>query len=326
MDKSAVRSSKIAFIALASVTTFSYAQLPGNYPAKPIRLIVPAAPGGGIDVISRTLAQRLTERWGRPVVVDNRPGGGGVIALELAAQSPADGYTLYVGGGQITTATLQKKVPFDVQKVYVPIVQMTASPYLVIAPLSLPVSSVKDLIALAKSKPGTLNYGSAGTGTTTHLGIELFKFKSGVDIVHIPYKGNTAAFADLIAGQIQMMFSNPISSMPLARTGKLKALAVTGLQRLKEFPELPTVSETGVPGYDFGNWSGIYGPVGIPPAIVVALNHEVSRIINSPELKGKITADGSEATAPHSPAEFKAKFDKQIAEWDKFFKTSGVKL
>jgi tripartite-type tricarboxylate transporter receptor subunit TctC len=287
--------------------------------------MVSSAAGGGIDTITRAVAQKLFESWQRTVVVDNRPDGGGTLALEILANATPDGYTLYVGGGQISLAGVTKEVPFDVRKAYMPIVQMAASPYFLVITPSLPVNSVKELIAFAKTKPGVLNYGSAGLGSSIHLGIELFSFKSGIKMVHVPYKGNTTAFADLMSGQIHVMFTNPTSSVPLAKGGKVKLLATTSASRVRAFPDLPALSET-IPGYEHGNSSGIYAPAGVPMGVALIINRDVSRAVNSPEVKTRIEADGSEVVPPHTPAQFRDKFIKRVAYWEEFVKTSGVKL
>jgi tripartite-type tricarboxylate transporter receptor subunit TctC len=313
------------------MTAAAYAQQPssrlleGNYPARPIRILVGSSAGGGVDIITRSVAQKLTELWGRSIVVDNRTGGGGVIAVELLANAPPDGYTLYGGGSQVVTATPLKKVPFDTRKVLDPVVQMTSSSYLLVVPPSLPVGSVKELIAYARGKP--TSYASAGTGSSTHLGTELFKFMAGgLDMVHVPYKGNGQALNDVIAGQVQMLFTSTISGAPHVKSGRLKAIAVTSLQRLPAFPDYPTVSESGVPGFEMDNFYGIYAPAGIPRPILIGLNREISRIMNAPEMQQRVAADGALVAPPATPAAFKEKFAKQIAMWEKFIKTTNIKI
>ena len=318
---------RAVFLVCACAATGAQAQqnqLPGGYPSKPIRVLVGSSAGGGVDIISRAVAQKLTEHWGRPVVVDNRTGAGGVIAVELLAQASPDGYTLYGGGSQVVTATPLKKVAFDTRKALQPVAQMTSSTYLLVVPAGLPVNSVKELIALPKSRP--VSYGSAGMGSSTHLGTELFKFMSGMDMVHIPYRGNGQALNDLIAAQIQMMFTSTISGAPHMKSGRVKAIAVTSLRRLPVFPDLPTVSESGVPNFEMDNFYGIYAPAGLPPAILSALNQQIVRIMNAPEMKQRVAADGAEVAPPASPGAFKEKFAKQIDMWEKFIKTTNIKL
>jgi tripartite-type tricarboxylate transporter receptor subunit TctC len=302
------------------------ADLPGGYPARPVRMLVGTSPGGGVDAITRGVAQKLTEQWGQSFIVENRTGGGGVLAVTLLAQAAPDGHTVYGGGSQVITATPLNKVPFDTRVALQPVAQMTASWYLMLVHPLLPAKTVKELIALAKRRPGTLNYGSAGTGSATHLGGELFRSRAGIDIMHIPYKGTGQSLIDLIAGQTQMVFASTISGSPHVRSGKARAIAVTSLKRLPAFADLPTVSESGVPGYELNNIYGIYAPAGVPPAILAALNREIVRIIHMPDMRGRITADGAEPAAPNTPAEFKDRFAAQIAMWEKFIRTSGIKV
>ena len=301
------------------------AALPGGYPAKSVRMLVGSSPGGGVDTISRGVAQKLSEHWGQSFVVENRTGGG-VLAVTLLAQAAPDGYTLYGGGSQVVTATPLKKVPFDTRVVLTPVVQLTTSSYFLLVHPSLPVKSVKELVALAKRRPGTLNYGSAGTGSASHLGGELFKFRTGADLMHIPYKGNGQALIDLISGQTQMMFTSTISGSPHVKSGKARGIAVTSLKRLPAYPDVPTVSESGVGGFELDNMYGLYAPAGLPQPILLALNREVSQIMNSPEVKSRVAADGAEVAPPNSPAEFRNRFAPEIEMWEKFIKTSGIKV
>ena len=320
----------LAAAALCGIATGVSAQpaagSPGGYPGRTVRVLVGTSPGGGVDAITRGVAQKLTEHWGQSFVVENRTGGGGVLAVTLLAQATPDGYTLYGGGSQVITATPLNKVPFDTRVVLQPVAQMTASWYLMLVHPSLPVKTVKEFIALAKRRPGTLNYGSAGTGSATHLGGELFRSRAGIDIMHIPYKGTGQSLIDLLAGQTQMVFASTISGSPHHKSGKARAIAVTSLKRLPAFPGLPTVSESGVPDYELDNIYGLYAPAGIPPAILAALNREVVRIMHMPDMRGRVTADGADPAAPNTPEEFKDRFAAQIAMWEKFIKTSGIKI
>ncbi len=320
----------ILLIALVCATQASYAQLraelPGNYPSKPVSIIVGSVPGGGADIMARAAAQRLTERFGRSFVVDNRAGGNGIVGIELLVQAPADGYTLFGGASLIVTATPMKKVAFDTRKVITPIVQMTTVPVMVIVPPSLPANNIKELIALARAKPGTLSYGTSGVGSIAHLGTELLKFMAGgIDIVHVPYKGTGQAFVDTMSGQIHLLFASGLGAIPHVRTGKLKLLAITTLKRLQGFPDVPTVAET-LPGFQLDNMHGLYAPAGTPPAIVRAINREVVQFINSPEMKEKLALEATEAAPPNTPEEFREFFARQVVMWDRFIKSSGVKL
>jgi len=314
-------------VILACVATATHAQqtpgeLPGNYPSKPIRMLVGNAPGGGIDLTARAVAQKLTERWGRSVVVDNRAGASGVIAMDLTAQATPDGYTLLVTAGSlIGTATAQKKLRYDVRTAYAPITQLTSLYYLLLVTPSLPVNSVKDLIAYAKSRPGTLNYGSSGVGGAGHLAAELFSSMAGVRMVNVPYKGGGLVLADMISGHIQLGFTSTISGMPHVRSGKLKALAVTSPQRAKALPDLPTLSEAGVPGFDLINWYGLFAPAGTPRAIVAVLHRDVTQALNSSDVQAMFAKDGAEAAPSDSPEEFKGLLAKDLDMWEKIIRT-----
>lgn len=298
--------------------------MPGNYPDRPIRVLLSTGAGGGADTVARAIGAKLTEKWGSQVVIDNRTGAGGVIALELLAQAPPDGYTLYFGGSGLVTATVLKKVPFDVRKVYTPVVHLNSQSYVLVVNPSVHVDSVKELITLARSKPGTLSYGSTGIGTSSHLGTELFKYKAGVDMVHVPYRATSQVLPDLMSGQIQVLLTSAISGMPYVRSGKLKVIGVASAKRVQGYPELPTISESGLPDFEFKNSDGFFAPAGVPSAIVLAINREASQIMNSPEIKKRFAASGAEPPPPNSPAEYKAAIAKEIDMWEKFFKASGL--
>ena len=293
-----------------------------GYPDRPVRILLGNTIGGGGDVLARAVALKLTNKWGRSVVVDNRAGASGAIAMDMLANAVPDGYTLYVGGNQVTLATPLKTVAFDVRKAYAPIVQMTFQPYIFVITASLPVHTVKEFIGYAKSKP--LSYGSSGVGTAAHLSTELFKSMAGIDMVHVPYKGNGQALTDLISGQVQMLFASTISGMPLVKAGKLRSLAVTSLQRMKSFPDMPTVSESGVPGFELTNAFGMYAPAGTPLPIITVINREVNQIMNTDEMKSKLAGDGTEPAPANTPADFKALSARQIDRWEKFLKASGM--
>jgi len=318
-------------VLLACAAAMAHAQKPaapgpGGYPARSVRVMVGTSPGGGVDAITRGVAQKLTEQWGQSFVVENRTGGGGVLAVTLLAQAAPDGYTLYGGGSQVVTATPLRKVPFDTRVVLQPVAQMTASWYLMLVHPSLPVKTVREFIALAKRHPGTLNYGSAGAGSASHLGGELFRSRAGIDIMHIPYKGTGQSLIDLVAGQTQMVFSSSIAGAPHVKSGRARAIAVTSLKRLQAWPDVPTVSESGVPDFELDNMYGIYAPAGVPPAILAALNREIVQVIHAPDMRGRITADGADPAAPNTPAEFRERFAAQIAMWEKFIRTSGIRI
>ena len=300
--------------------------LPGGYPARPVRVLVGSSPGGGVDAITRGVAQKLSELWGQSFVVENRTGGGGVLAVTLLAQAAPNGYTLYGGGSQVVTATPLKKVPFDTRTVLAPVVQMTSSWYFLLVHPSVPAKSVKELIALARARSGALNYGSAGAGAASHLGMELLKSRTGFDALHVPYKGNGQALIDLVSGQVQMLLTSTISGTPHVRSGKARAIAVTSLTRLAAYPEVPTVAESGAPGYELDNMYGIYAPAKVPGPILAALNRAISEIVGSGEMKGRIAADGAEPIPPHTPAQFRDRFSKELEMWEKFVKSNGIRI
>jgi tripartite-type tricarboxylate transporter receptor subunit TctC len=299
---------------------------PAGYPTKPIRIVIGIAPGGGLDTMTRLGAQKLSERWGQPVIVDNRPGGGTVVAMDLVVRAPADGYTLLGASDTLMMNGVLKRADYDVRSAFIPIVQLTTQPYMLVVNPSLPVKSVKELIAYAKSRPGSLNYGSQGLGTTGHIGWERFRFMTGVDIVHVPYKGAAPAVIDVISGQIQMTFSNTVTSGAHVRSGKLRGLAITSPRRGQVFPEMPTVAESGVPGFELSNSYGYYAPAGAPQVIVRAINGVVAQAMNSPETVRLLAADGSEPLPPSTPAEFKAKFAREYAELEKLVRAANIKI
>ena len=311
-------------VLFACVCGAAHAQDVPGYPVKPIRLLVGNAPGGGIDITARAVGQKLAERWGRSVVVDNRPGASGIIAMEVAAQAAPDGYTLLViSGSLIASAGAQKKVAFDVRTAYAPVTQLTTVAYMLMVTALLPVNSVSELIAYGRNKPNALSYGSSGIGGAGHLAGELFSSMAGVKMVHVPYKGGGLALADMISGQVQAGFTATLSGMPHVRTGKLKTLGVTSLQRLQAFPEVPTIAEAGVPGFELVNWYGILAPAKTPSAIVAALHREISQSLRTPEVQAAFAKDGAEATPSASPQQFAQALDREVASWEKLVRLPG---
>ena len=299
---------------------------PAEYPRKPIRIVVGIAPAGGLDLMTRLAAQKLNERWNQSVIVDNRPGGGTILGMDIVAQSPPDGYTLLGASETILLNGVFQRAKYDVRKAFIPIVQMTTQPYMFLVHPSLPVKSVKELIALAKAKPRSLNFGSQGHGTVGHIGLERFKLVTGTDITHVPYKGASAAVIDLLAGQIQMTFSTIQTSGGHVKAGKVRAIAMTGPKRSTVMAELPTVIEAGVPGFTLHNTYGLFAPAGTSMAIVRAVNAVVAQGMNAPETVKSITADGSEVVPPMKPEELKAKLDREYAELEKLIKQLNIKL
>ena len=317
-----------ALACLAIIAGLAHAQpVPGkpvSFPLKPVRILVGNAPGGANDFIARLVGQKLHEAWAQPVIIDNRSGGSGVIAMELAARAVADGHTLLVSNSQMSANMLLGKVPFDIRKVYIHVVQLTTQMYVVAVNISLPVNSVKELIAYSKSKVNAISYGTPGTGSPAHLGIEQFKLMTGASMLHVPYKGNGPAMIDLISGQIQLVFGSSVSVMPQARGGKLRALAVTGPRRAPLLPDLPTVAEAGTPGYALTNAYGFFVPAGTPAAIVDMINQQSNAVIAAREFKARLEADGVEAAAPNTPSDYRGAVQRDITELEKFFKTPGI--
>jgi len=294
-----------------------------NYPTKPVRVLVGSPAGSGTDVMMRAIAQKLSDRLGQSVVVDNRAGAAGSISLQLAAQAAPDGYTLATLSAQNVTAMLLGTVKTDIPKALTPVAQMISQPYLMVATPSLPANSVRELIALARTKP--LVYASSGVGTVVHLGMELFKSMAGVEMTHIPYKGSGLSMIDVMSGRVQLAITNTLTAAPLVRSGKLKALAITSPQRIQALPELPTVAESGVPGYELRSWYGLLAPNKTPVPVVLMLNREVGALMNSPEVKERLAADGAEAAVANTPAQFRDLIHAEIARWGKIIKNLGIK-
>jgi tripartite-type tricarboxylate transporter receptor subunit TctC len=296
-----------------------------DYPAKPVRIIVPFAPGGGTDLTARLTAQKLSERFGQQFIVENRSGAGGVIGSDLVAKAKPDGYTLVVVSGSHTiNPSLYKQLPYDTLRDFAPVTNLVAGPALLVVHPSVPANNVKELIALAKAKPGTLSYASSGNGSPPHLGGELFKWKAGVDMIHVPYKGNGPAYADLVGGQVSLMFPNIATSLQYVQNGRLRALAVTSRTRLRVAPEIPTVAEAGLPGYELNSWFGLLAPAGTPPAVLRLLQQEIAKIYQQPEVREKIVSQGVEPVA-NTPADFAAEIKAEMAQWAALFKAANIK-
>lgn len=297
-----------------------------EYPAKPIRLVAPFAAGGGTDVLARLVGQKLAERWGQPVVVDNRPGAGGNIGADLVAKSAPDGYTLLVGGVPHAIAvTLYKKLPYDLARDLIATAPIATFPSMIVANPSVPVHSVQELVALAKSKPGGLNFASPGNGSPNHLAMELLSKMAGVKMQHIPYKSAGQVAAALLGGQVQVASMGFPISMPHVKAGRLRALAVTSASRSPMLPDLPTVAESGLTGFNVTSWYGIFAPKGTPRPIVAKLHDEVVRIDTSPEVKQRLGSLGAE---PYTPtlAEFARHVREEIAIWGKVVHESGARI
>lgn len=296
------------------------------YPSKPIRLVVPFAPGGGTDVLSRIVAQHLTESLGQPVVVENKPGAGGAVGAEAVVRAPADGYTLYVGSSATTMLPgLYKNLSFDPIKDFVPVAMIGSSPFVLIVSNSLPAKTVPELLALAKAKPNALNYGSAGNGSVNHVGMELFKSMAQIEIQHVPYKGSAAALNDVLSGQLSMMLDTVVSAMPHIKGGKVRALAVTSVKRSALAPDLPTVAENGVPGFEVTPWYCILAPVGTPDAVVRKLNQEVNKALASAAVRERFASLGAEPAISTS-ADLGKLITAEERKWTGVIKQSNTKV
>lgn len=295
------------------------------YPNKPIRFLVASIPGAASDVVVRLVAPKVSERLKQPLVIENRGGANGIPALNAAAQAAPDGYTILNSGNLLVLNGVTGKLSYDIRKAFDPIVLLSSQPYILIAHPSLPVSSVKELVALAKSKPGAISYGSSGLGAVNHLGMALLANRTGTDMVHVPYKGNAQAIPDLLSGRIQLLFASGPSAAPHIKSGKVRALGVSSLNRSTAFPDQPTVSET-VSGFELTNSYSVYAPAGTPQAMLQLLNKEFTDAANAPDVKAKLTPDGMEMGPGTSPAALKQAYLKEYEVWDTFIKASGLKL
>jgi tripartite-type tricarboxylate transporter receptor subunit TctC len=296
-----------------------------DYPKRPVRLIVAQSPGGNADFVARLLAGELGKRLGQQFVVDNRPGGSGIIAADVTVHAPADGYTLLLVGSSFGTNPSLRKLPYDPLKDLAPITLASNAPNILVVNPSLPVFAVKDLVALARAKPGQLNYGSSATGGSTHLAGELFDLMAKTRMIHIPYKGAALALTEVMAGQIQLSFASMPSVMAHVRSGKLRAIAVTSAKRSALMPELPTIAESGLPGFETGAWQGIFAPRATPAAIVGLLNRELVAIVQTPEVRKAYAVEGGEPVG-NSPEEFARWLHVEIAKWAKVVKAANIRV
>ena len=295
------------------------------YPARPVRLLVPSTPGGSVDTLSRAIGTRLSEKWNQQVVVDNRPGAGGVIAAETTAKAVPDGYTLLMCtvSSCATNVSLHKSLPYDPIRDFAPVTLVATQNLMLVVNPSIRASSVKELIALAKASPGKYSFASAGNGTGSHLSGELFKLLAGIDIFHVPYKGVAPGLLDTVTGQVSMNFPSIISGTPQVKSGKLRALAVTGLKRSATVPELPTMNETGVKGYESATWYGVLAPAKTPREIVTKINTDVVAILKQPDVSDRLSKDGAEPVGS-TRDEFSAYMKSEIAKWAKVIRAAGI--
>jgi tripartite-type tricarboxylate transporter receptor subunit TctC len=318
----------LAAVVLAITAVDARAQDPAaGFPARTIRIVVPFPPGGVTDRLARMVAQKMQENWGQSVVVENRPGASGMIAAEAVAKSAPDGYTLMMGhiGTHAINVSLFSKLPYDPVKDFAPVSLLVSVPNVLLVHPSVPANSVQELVALAKARPGTLNFASPGSGTSGHMSAELFKSLAGIDIVHVPYKRPGPALQDLVAGQVNMLFDTVASSMPQVRGGKLKGLAVTTRERSAIAPDIPTMAESGVAGYEIAPWFAAYAPAGTPPAVVNKLQAEMARILSLPEVRTAFVDQQGMTLIASSPAELGAHTQREIAKWAQVVKATGAK-
>jgi tripartite-type tricarboxylate transporter receptor subunit TctC len=318
----------LAALVLAVAAVDARAQDPAaGFPARTIRIVVPFPPGGVTDRLARMVAQKMQEHWGQPAVVENRPGASGMIAAETVAKSAPDGYTLMMGhiGTHAINVSLFGKLPYDPVKDFAPVSLLVSVPNVLLVHPSVPANSVQELVALAKARPGTLNFASPGSGTSGHMSAELFKSLAGIDIVHVPYKGPGPALQDLVAGQVNMLFDTVASSMPQVRGGKVKGLAVTTRERSAIAPDVPTMAESGVAGYEIAPWFAAYAPAGTPPAVVNKLQAEMARILNLPDVRAAFVDQQGMTLIASSPAELGAHTQREIAKWAQVVKATGAK-
>ena len=296
-----------------------------TFPQRPLRLVSPFAPGGGNDLVSRTLAQAMAKNLGQPVVVDNRPGATTIIGMEIVARAPADGYTLVMSSSTLAiNVTLYPKLPYDVLRDFAPVSLVATTPLILAVHPAQPVSSVAELIALAKARPGELFYPSAGTGDAPHLAAELFNITAGVKLVHVPYKGAAIGIGDLVAGRLALMFGTSPTTLPYVRSGRLRAIAVTALKRSAVMPELPTVAESGLPGYESGSWYGMLAPAQTPRAVVARLAAEISSALQSAEVRERLKGQGVDPVG-NSPAQFATYIKQDIVNWAKVMHAADIR-
>jgi tripartite-type tricarboxylate transporter receptor subunit TctC len=314
----------IPAIALVALTTPAFSQDTANYPGRPIRVIVPFAPGGGLDISTRLIGQKLTEKWGQNIVVDSRPGAATIVGTEIASKAAPDGYTVLM----ITTTFainpgLYSKLPYDPGRDFTPVTQLNSQPNVVVVSLSFAGNSVKDLIALAKAKPGELTFASPGAGSAPHLAAEMFQRAAGISMIHVPYKGIPPAVTDVIGGRVTMLFTTTISAAPHIKAGKLRAVAITSAKRQSSMPDVPTIGET-LPGYRAEAFQGMVVPAGVPQAIVNRLSAEVARIVRLPDVAERFQLDGAEPVGS-TPKEFAAFLKAEMQKWSKVIKDAGIK-
>ena len=297
-----------------------------DYPIRPVKVIVPSPPGGGTDILARVLAQHLSKALGQPFFVENKAGAGNMIGIEFVAHAPADGYTVLVVPSTLAlNSVLYKKVPYDPVRDFAPVTLAATAPNVLVVNPALPAKSLAELIALARAKPGALSYGTPGIGTSPHLSMELLKSMAGIDLQHVPYRGTAAAVTDVIGGQIAATFANAFTAKPQVDSGRVRALAVSGPNRLNAFPGVPPVAEAGVPGYEAMQWYGLAVPAGTPAPIIARLHAEAAKALQSDEMKEKLALDGAQPVGS-SPAEFAALIRRELEKWTRVVRAAGIEL
>ena len=296
------------------------------YPTKPVRFVITFPPGGPTDTVVRLIGERLTAEWGHPMIIDNRGGAGGIVGTEIVARAAPDGYSFLVGtaGGMTINPALRPKLPYDPFRDFTPVGMLVMNPQILVAHPALAAKNVKELVALAKAKPGQLNFASAGTGTATHLGLELLKLTTGLEAVHVPYKGGAPATADLIAGQVQLLWVSIPSVLPHVKSGRLRALAVSTAKRSASASDVPTVAESGYPGFEYANWNALFAPAKTPAAIVKKVNASVVKALREPEVAQRLSSQGADP-APGSPEELARYMRADHERWKKVIKSAGIK-
>ena len=314
------------FAGLVALTVSAVTEAADSYPFKPLRMVITFPAGGPSDVVVRLVTQRMTEEWGHPVIIDNRGGAGGIVGTEVVAHAPPDGYTFLVGtaGGMTINPALHAKLSYDPFRDFAPVGMLVMNPQILIAHPSVPAKTVRELVQYAKERPGQLNFGSAGSGTATHLGLELLKLSTGMQAVHVPYKGGAPALTDLVGGQIQLLWLSIPSVLTHVKSGRLRALAVSTLKRSASALEVPTVAESGYPGFEYANWNALFVPAATPQARIAKINARVVKALNEPEIAQKLVAQGADP-APGTPAELGRYMQTDHERWKKVISSAGIK-
>ena len=315
-------------LSTAMVVLFSNSAHAQAYPNRPVRIIVPYPAGAGTDIATRLLAKQIGENWGQPIVVENRPGAGAIVGVEAVAKSQPDGYTIGIGdqGPLAINPSLYARLPYDVSRDFVPVIEVANLPFMLVAHPSLGVSNVTELIAAAKRRPGQINYASGGNGTASHLAAELLKKQAGIDLTHIPYKGQPPALTDVLAGTTQLMFLNLLTGLQYVKSGKLRALAVATAKRLPAVSDIPTIAESGVPGYEYQVWFGVIAPAGTPEPVVERINAEFRRVLAMPEIRERLQKDGGMEAVGGTPAQFSNLIAREQERWGKLVRETGARV